>query len=291
MNMKNLILPLLFVLPFSVQAQDKIYKRDGSVIESKVKTVSASKITYKRFDNQEGPDYTSPMREVAKIVYQNGVTDNFEEKTLPHRAGNRSNKKPDGGHKLGNNLFTFIPGAYTAALTGTINDPGIGLCYERLLDDEGHFGFVVPLLYSFAQNKNYNNYYYMSSYAYTGTNNYTSLTFAPGIKFYPDRGVRRARYAIGASFFVTRGTEPYDVYDNNFSSGVVPGTRGDWRYTMYGGLISNSINITVSKHFYMELDVNGMVAFSDNRRRNTSFMNDDMALPILQFVLKTGVRF
>lgn len=291
MNMKSLILPLLFVLPFSVQAQDKIYKRDGSIIESKVKTVSASKITYKRYDNQEGPDYTSPIREVAKIVYQNGVTDNFEEKPLPHRAGNHSYKKSGGGQKLGNNLFTFIPGAYTAALTGTINDPGIGLCYERLLDDEGHFGFVVPFLYSFAQNKNYNNYNYMSSYTYTGANNYTSYTFAPGIKFYPDRGGRTARYALGASFFVTSGTEPYDVYDNNFGSGVAPGTRGDWRYTMYGGLISNSINITVSKVFYMELDINGMVPFSDNRRRNASFMNDDMALPILQFVLKTGVRF
>lgn len=289
--MKRLILSLLFLVPFSLQAQDKIYKRDGSIIESKVRTVSASKITYKRFDNQEGPDYSTYVRDVEKIIYQNGVVDNFETKAHSREGRIRKEKKIDGADKHGNNLFTFVPGAYTAALNGTINDPGIGFCYERLLDDDGHIGFVLPLLYSFAQNKNYNNYYYTSSYAYTGPNNHTSLTFAPGVKFYPDRGERMARYAIGASFFATMGTEPYDVYDNNFSSGVAPGTRGDWRYTMYGALVSNSINITVSKHFYMEFDVNGMVAFSDNRRRDASFMNDDMALPVLQFVLKTGVRF
>lgn len=282
----------LMSLPFALHAQDKIYKRDGSIVESKVKAVGTGVITYKRFEKQTGPDFSIPVRDVERIVYENGYIDNFPA-SHSHR-GHVTEKGSDREYTkvYGSNIFTFVPAAYTFALEGTINDPGIGLSYERLLDAEGHFGFTLPVVYSFAQNKNYNNnyYYYSSSYTFTGPNNHTSLSFMPGVKFYPAREQRKVRYGLGVSFFATFGSEPYDVYDRNFGAGVVPGTRGDWKYTMYGAAISNTVNITLARNFFMELGVNGCVPFADNRFRDQSDFTNVFS-PIGQFVMKAGARF
>jgi hypothetical protein len=281
-------------MAFTLHAQDKIYKKDGSIVEAKVKKVEVKvnhagtgKVTYKRFDNQDGPDYTVAVNDISKIVYQTGFTDNFESKKpqAKHEDRRQSQSK-----KYGSNIITLLPTTYTFALDGTIGDPGIGVCYERLLDDHGHFGFSLPVIYSFAQNRDYNNnLYHTSSYTYTGPNNYTSFSIMPGVKFYPAAGNGAVRYAFGASFFATFGREPYDVYDSHFTAGVVPGARGDWKYTMYGAAFSNTVNISVTKHVYMEFGVNGCIPFADNRFRDRADY-ENVFLPIAQFVLKTGVR-
>src|SRR6185369_11826486 len=83
--------------------------------------------------------------------------------------------------KFGDNIICVIPGAYTAALDGSINDVGVGVSYERLLDDKGHFGLVLPLMINFSSDKDFNNHYsYSSSYA-SAYKSYTSVLFAPGI--------------------------------------------------------------------------------------------------------------
>ncbi|MCD6011272.1 MAG: hypothetical protein K0Q79_1134 [Flavipsychrobacter sp.] len=192
--------------------------------------------------------------------------------------------------KYGYNIFTLVPGAYTSIpFTGTMGDPGLGACYERLLDNEGHFGFTLPFLYNFSQNRSFNSnryYYYSHSLPqYSGPNNYSSFMFMPGFRFYPAGIERRARYAVGMSFFAMFGTEPYGVYDPAYS-----GTGGEWRYIMYGAMISNSINVNVTRHFFMGLEVNFGVPFTDNRRKD-DLSGDDIGAPIAQFILKTGVRF
>ena len=73
MQFKTLLFSLLAVMFVDVAvAQDKIFKRNGDVIEAKIKSVGTKTVTYLKFDNQNGPEYTIVKAEVEKIAYQNG---------------------------------------------------------------------------------------------------------------------------------------------------------------------------------------------------------------------------
>lgn len=79
----NRILTLLTFALFSasiVQAQDKIYKKTGEILETKVLEIGSAEIRYKVFTNQTGPTYTLPKSQLVKIVYQNGEIENFQAK-------------------------------------------------------------------------------------------------------------------------------------------------------------------------------------------------------------------
>ena len=72
--MKKNIYLLFVVTLFSLQAfaQDKLYKKNGDVIEAKVLEVNEAEIKYKIFTDQEGPTYTVDKDRLSKIVYQSG---------------------------------------------------------------------------------------------------------------------------------------------------------------------------------------------------------------------------
>ncbi len=63
---------LLMLAAISANAQDKIYLTDGSSVQVKVKEVSPRQVIYRRWDNQDGPEYVVNRRDVDRIVYQNG---------------------------------------------------------------------------------------------------------------------------------------------------------------------------------------------------------------------------
>ncbi len=77
----NRILPLITIALFSVssaQAQDKLYKKTGEVLETKVLEIGSTEIKYKVFTNQSGPTYALPKSQLDKIVYENGETEIFK---------------------------------------------------------------------------------------------------------------------------------------------------------------------------------------------------------------------
>ena len=290
MNIRYLLLFVLSAVSFSAVAQDKIYKTGGDVIEAKVSSVGTDKITYKRYDNQNGPDYMLAKSDILKIVYQNGTVDVFTApgaRPMGHHTTKDDYKKKGKQKKYGNNILSVIPGAYSVSLDGSINDPGVGISYERLLDENGHIGLSLPVIVNFSSNKDFNNTNSINytGVGYTGTERFTSFCFMPGVKFYPARNTESVRYSLGASFFVISGGEPYQVYD--YGSGV---TAGTYRYAMYGLMFSNSVNVSLKKHLYMALDINAGIPFSDNRYKDQTAA-DDLFLPMLQFVLRIGGRF
>jgi hypothetical protein len=286
MNIRSQLFAVLCIISLSASAQDKIFKKDGKVIESKVKAIGDNTIVYKRFDNQDGPEYTLFKNEVNKIVYENGTTDNFNGTGSMHGKA----KGPNGKNaKSPDNILAVIPGAYTAAVDGTMNDVGIGLSYERLADNNGHFGLLLPLMINFSSKQDYaNNYYYGSSTGYSGDKSYRSVMFAPGAKFYPARKNETVRYALGFQFFALFGKEPYEIYDGSYTSSST--LQQDWKYNMFGMIISNSVSLSVAEKFYMEFFINGCIPFSDNRFNNHT-ASDNLFAPFIQFGFKMGGRF
>lgn len=59
-------------------AQDLIVKKDGSVIQAKVTKIGISEVEYKKWGNQDGPQYSIAVADILAINYQNGEKETFE---------------------------------------------------------------------------------------------------------------------------------------------------------------------------------------------------------------------
>ncbi|WP_157687327.1 hypothetical protein [Pedobacter psychrophilus] len=79
--MKNLFTIISLAILFGTSAtfaQDKIYKKSGEVLETKVIEIGTSEIRYKAFANLNGPNYVVNKQDVIKIIYENGKVETFE---------------------------------------------------------------------------------------------------------------------------------------------------------------------------------------------------------------------
>ena len=61
-----------------VFSQDLIVKRDGSVIQAKVTKVGTSEVEYKKWNNQDGPQYSIAVADILAINYKNGEKETFD---------------------------------------------------------------------------------------------------------------------------------------------------------------------------------------------------------------------
>ena len=59
-------------------AQDLIVKKDGSVIQAKVIKIGTTEVEYKKWSNQNGPQYSIAVADILAINYQNGEKEMFE---------------------------------------------------------------------------------------------------------------------------------------------------------------------------------------------------------------------
>lgn len=59
-------------------AQDLIVKKDGSVIQAKVTKVGTSNVEYKKWSNQDGPQYSIEITDILAINYKNGDKETFD---------------------------------------------------------------------------------------------------------------------------------------------------------------------------------------------------------------------
>ena len=79
---KFLFVLLIVVSAFSASAQDVIVMKDGSTILSKVIEIGSTEVKYKRWNNQNGPNYAIAKSNVQTINYENGEKETFGEETV-----------------------------------------------------------------------------------------------------------------------------------------------------------------------------------------------------------------
>jgi len=245
MKFRYFLIPL-FILAIcnAAFAQDKIYKKNGDVIDAKIKSVGVKTITYLRFDNQSGPEYTIIKNEVAKIVYQNGSEDDFATGRSPRRSRHRQDDtdvEATAKMKYKPNLLSLAP------LQFSENGIGIGLSYERALDSKSIIAFYLPVAATF--NLNNGTYFNPNTNSYQNGKTDGMFYAMPGIKVYPTGNTGMVRYAIGPSLVVGSGQSSSAGYDinNNF----VYQTQ---THTVLGMIINNSLNINPSSHVYLGLE-------------------------------------
>ena len=68
----------------SASAQDVIRTKAGKEIEAKVLEISDREVTYKMYDNQEGPTIRISTERLYKIFFENGSEYSFVEEVFPH---------------------------------------------------------------------------------------------------------------------------------------------------------------------------------------------------------------
>lgn len=71
-----LLIILLLITSFSY-SQDKIYRKNGKIVEAKVIEIGSDEIKYKEFDNPDGPVYVLETDRISKIVFENGKVEKF----------------------------------------------------------------------------------------------------------------------------------------------------------------------------------------------------------------------
>ena len=279
MQLKTILLSVVMIAVAGVvSAQDKIYKRDGEVIDSKIKSVGVKTITYTRFDNQSGPEYTIIKSEVSKIKYENGTEDNIEEdRPGPHRPmrHRRTDTKDDVAEpkiKYGPNVLAIAPVQFSE------NGLGVSLSYERALDKAGVIAFYLPLIATF----NLNNGSFVNAAGATQNGHTDMMTYImPGIKLYPTGALGRVKYSVGPSLVYATGEKSTQLTDFNGATYEVTNT-----HTMLGLIINNGLNINPSKHVYLGLELGlGFTYFN-----RVDGINQDTK-GLVQGAFKIGYRF
>ena len=97
MKKDTLLAMFLFICGiFSVNAQDLIVLRNGTIIEAKVIELSPTEIRYKRFSHPDGPTIIVPVRDVLSIRYENGTVENFNAVSASGQASSQANTFQEG---------------------------------------------------------------------------------------------------------------------------------------------------------------------------------------------------
>ncbi len=83
--MKRFVVLSFLLCTFFSQAwsQDTLVKRSGEKMLVKVLEVNTTDIKFKRFNNQDGPEYSIYKTEVQYIVYSNGLRENYDKELPP----------------------------------------------------------------------------------------------------------------------------------------------------------------------------------------------------------------
>jgi hypothetical protein len=252
MSIKGLFAIAMMCLSAPVFAQDKIFKSNGDVLEVKIRSVERNMISFLRYDNLSGPEYTIPKREVDKIRYENGSEETFNNDRMPgdgmqgdDRRGSfgqryrgmvyrrMDNERFKGQYKP--NILSFAPMQMTE-----FGAAGFSFSYERALDVNSIVAFYVPAMMVFNLNSRYDN-----NTGNTVNSNDAMFYLTPGIKLYPTGGYGLAKYAIGPSLVIGSGQK---TGTDNFGMTV---SQSDF---VLGMMVNQSLNLNPSPHLYLGLE-------------------------------------
>lgn len=153
---------------------------------------------------------------------------------------------------------------------------GIGLGYERLLDNEGKFGLNLPVYMGLANSD------YMGG---VDMNTNATFMFNPGVKFYPG-GQRRVTYGIGASLFGSWGRESGYEYYANGSRRLINEDA-----IRAGMLVNNSVQFNIGPKFNLGLDLGLGPGYINQINQSNGFNYSEGIRFMANFGFHLGFRF
>jgi len=278
MQLKTILLFSILLLSSETFAQDKIYTKDGGVYEAKIKEINSRHVIYKKWSNQNGPDYELPKSKVDRIKFENGEEEIFDDS---RSAGNKRFSRLSKS-KYGKNIFGFSPLIMT-----NVGPVGLGLSYERVLDPNNIVSFYLPVAYSFSDQPE-------QDYATGNTkpNERNMVWFYPGVKIFPTGSNGMIRYSVGPSLAFGAGKHRYSntEYDPSSQSWIEKDVSES--VFVMGILVNNALNVHPVPYLHLGVELGLGVPYYTNENRNiSSSYNVFYDEPLVQFHFKIGYRF
>lgn len=317
MVQKSLIY-LLFFLTGTGYAQDQLFKKDNTKLEVKILEINPAEIKYKLFSYLDGPTIIISKRDVALIIYQNGV----------HEVVNM----PDPAQEKQAVLYYIDPLSQNiptsaahdsilfANLTSTKNlmslnilDPlngSFGVSYLREFA-HNYLNLYIPLSLGFANpyftqstnslfNGNYNNYYTNNSSSYVVTDFKfirKKLDVGLGLHFQTSGKHAVTHFVgpyVGMAQFTGSYTETTYLYDQNGYSNYTQINHPFIMNRLYI-MLDNGLLFRITKNFNIMMlvgvgyHVDSYLINNPTRASNQS----DYQLPVnaFKFGLSFGYRF
>lgn len=184
--MKKFLIYLLFFVTGISYAQDQLFKKDNSKIEVKILEINQNEIKYKLFTYQDGPTIIISKKEVAMIIYQNGV----------HEVLNATTEVPEPTQQTPMIVYNNV---YRGP---RVNQDSLDKAAFKELTYNKHlisFNMLEPLNGSFGLN-------YLSEYA----NNYINVYIPVSVGF-------ANPYFTQATNNLFSGNNNYNSYTTNYS--------------------------------------------------------------------------
>lgn len=322
--MKKIILFLLCSLSTIGFAQDQLFKKDNTKIDVKILEINPNEIKYKLFTYQDGPTITVAKKEIALIIYQNGVHEVITTaeptpvptETVPYVVYNNYPTAPrinrDSIEKAEVEKLLVTKNLISFNMIEPING-SIGLSYIREFANN-YFHAYVPVTFGFAapyftQSVNTifsgNNYYYYNQTAYSVTISnfkYLNKTYEVGLGLhFQTSGKRAVTHFVGPYIGMSQFTGTYDksegFYDPNTGySGSINTTNNKFTIQRTNIMLDNGVLFRVTKNFNIMMLV--AVGYhldtyktADDFTKATNYNKNTFPINAFKFGLSFGYRF
>jgi hypothetical protein len=280
--MKKILFCLLLGFSMTVYAQDQLFKKDNTKVDVKILEINQTEIKYKLFTYQDGPTITVSKKEIALIIYQNGVHEvvNVAAPQTPpvttevpfvvynnnYPTAPRINR--DSVEKATVNNLLSTKNLISFNMLEPING-SLGLSYVREFANN-YFHVYVPVTFGFAapyftQSVNtlfsrnqiyydYNNYSNFSISDYK----YTNKTYEVGLGIhFQTSGKRAITHFVGpyvaTSQFTGTYTKTETIYDPNGYYGNTIVTNNTFKMDRVYVMLNNGLLFRVTKNFNIML--------------------------------------
>lgn len=316
--MKKYVLYLVFCITSVGYAQDQIFKRDNSKVEVKILEINQNEIKYKLFTYQDGPTIIVAKKDVALIIYQNGVHEvitaatpetNIQQTPVVVYSSNYNRPNRDSIEKAAVNVLLSTKNLVSLNMMEPING-SFGVSYLREFA-HNYLNVYVPVTIGFAapyftQAVNTlfsgNNYYYNNGYTTTISDfKYTNKTYEVGLGVhFQTSGKSAVTHFIGPYVGTSQFTGTYNktesLYDSNGYNIGYTYTSNKFTMDRLYVMLNNGVLFRVNKNFNIIL-LAGLgyhidtYKSTDDPTKAVNYNQNQLPLNAFKFGLSFGYRF
>jgi hypothetical protein len=271
--MNKLIYTFFMVVCFvtSTNAQDKIFKKNGDIIEGHIKEVGVNLIIYHLNNLENGFDIEVKKQQISRIELASGATIWLEDSP---NSENESSFKVRRKKYYGRNLVNIVPVKLFDA------ESGYGFSYERILGKNKKIGIVIPVSILSPD-------YYGSDYVKSGSTK-SSFNFMPGLKFYPF-GQQHLSYAMGPSILI--GFKKHTVINREYDPKYDDYREMPSKNFRIGIMVNNYLNYQITSNIQTGLNVGLGRVYMNKETFNPNNIQDDGNVAFIEIAFNLGFRF
>lgn len=320
--MKNLLTLIFIALVGCSFAQDQLFKKDNTKIEVKILEINQNEIKYKLFTYQDGPTISILKKDVALIIYQNGV---HEVLNAPTEAAVPVNATPmivyNSTPSTRINRDSIEKAAFDDLVSNknlvslNIMDPlngSFSLNYIREFANN-YLHVYVPVSVGFSapyfsqavntlfSGNNYNSYYNNYNYLMVSDFRYTNKTYEAGLGLhFQSSGKHAVTHFVGPYVGTSQFTGTYSItesiYDPNYGYYATQTRSSSFTLKRVNVMLDNGVLFRVTKSFNIMLLASfgyHIDTFSavDDLTKAYNYNKNQFPINAFKFGLSFGYRF